>query len=102
MFRGGRLDLLKSLSGLPYQERLKELGLPSLEYRRLRADGIRVFKIINQKDTVNINTFCTFAQYIGGTRDHSRKLFKKRSRLNVRANVFSNRVVEVWNSCLNV
>ena len=37
--------LVKALSGLTYQERLLELGLPSLEYRRLRADVIEVYKI---------------------------------------------------------
>ena len=32
------------------------------------------------------------------TRSHSLKLFKRRSRLHIRANSFSNRVVDVWNS----
>ena len=89
--------LVKALSGLTYQERLLELGLPSLEYRRLRADVIEVYKIINQIDKINIDKFFTFAQN-AGTRGHSRKLYKKRSRLNVRANTFSNRVVDVWNN----
>ena len=31
------------------------------------------------------------------TRGNSLKLFKKRSRTNIRANVFSNRVVNAWN-----
>ena len=35
---------------LPYNERLKKLGIPSLEYRRLRADVIEVHKIVNQID----------------------------------------------------
>ena len=89
--------LVKALSGLTYQERLLELGLPSLEYRRLRADVIEVYKIINQIDKINIDKFFTFTQN-AGNRGHSRKLYKKRSRLNVRANTFSNRVVDVWNS----
>ena len=67
--------LVKALSGLTYQERLLELGLPSLEYRRLRADVIEVYKIINQIDKINIDKFFTFAQNTG-TRGHSRKLYK--------------------------
>ena len=75
---------------MTYQERLQELGSPSLEYRRLRADAIEVFKI-NRLDIVNIEEIYTFAQY-AGTRGHSHKLLKRRSRLNVRVHVFSNRV----------
>ena len=61
--------LVKALSGLTYQERLLELGLPSLEYRRLRADVIEVYKIIHQIDKINIDKFFTFAQN-AGTRGH--------------------------------
>ena len=32
------------------------------------------------------------------TRGHKYKLFKRRSRLNIRKNVFSNRVVDTWNN----
>ena len=65
--------LVKALSGLTYKERLLEIGLPSLEYRRLRAEMIEVYKIINQIDKINIDKFFTFAQNTG-TREHSRKL----------------------------
>ena len=37
----------------------KKLGLPSLEYRRLRSDVIEVYKILNQLDRVSINKFFT-------------------------------------------
>ena len=67
--------LVKALSGLTYQERLLELGLQSLEYRRLRADVIEVYKIINQIDKINIDKFFTFAQN-AGTRGHSRNYTK--------------------------
>ena len=78
--------LVKSLyvSGMTYQERLQELGSPSLEYRRLRADVIEVFKIINRIHIVNIKKVYTPAQCTD-TRGHTDKLFKRRSRLNARS-----------------
>ena len=39
--------LVSSIINLTYQGRLKCLGLPSLEYKRKRADLIEVFKIMN-------------------------------------------------------
>ena len=67
--------LVNSLKGLPYEERLKRLGLPSLEYRRLRADVIEVYKIINQIDRVSINKFFIIADETT-TSGNSLKLYK--------------------------
>ena len=39
--------LLKCLKHLSYEDRLKTLGLPSLEYRRERFDMIQVYKIMH-------------------------------------------------------
>ena len=78
---------------------MKTLGLPTLEYRRLRADVIQVYKILNQIDRVDIDKFFTMSELL--TRGNSLKIFKPRSRLKVRSSVFSNRVVDVWNSLPN-
>ena len=91
--------LVNSLSGRTYEDRLKTLGLPTLEYRRLRADVIQVYKILNQVDRVDIDKFFTMSEL--STRGNSLKIFKPRSRLKVRSSVFSNRVVDVWNSLPN-
>ena len=88
--------MVNCLKHLPYNERLKKLGIPSLEYRRLRADVIEVYKIVNQIDRIPTDKFFTINDEIS-TRSNGLKLFKKWSRLNVRANVFSNRVVNAWN-----
>ena len=45
--------LVKRISHLPYSERLRSLGLPSLEYRRERADDVEVYKIMNQTDDID-------------------------------------------------
>lgn len=89
--------LVKSIQHLSYPERLRSLGLPSLEYRRDRADLIQVYKILHDIDKVDKDKLFTRSTYTS-TRGHSLKLFKKRFRLQIRANFFSNRVVENWNS----
>ena len=89
--------LVSSISHLPYSERLRALGLPSLEYRRARADIIQVYTILHDIEKVYENKLFTLSEYTS-TRGHSFKLFKLRSRLKIRANSFSNRVVDTWNS----
>ena len=86
-----------SIKHLSYQERLKKLGLPSLEYRRERADLIEVYKIMNNIDQVEKDTFFKFPNY-ASTRGHQFKLAKKQHRLKVRSNSFSLRVIDSWNS----
>ena len=58
---------------------------------------IQVYKIMHGIDKVDKDKFFTVNRY-SATRGHSLKLFKKRSRLLFRANSFSNRVVDSWNS----
>lgn len=47
--------MVKSISHLTYSERLKEICLPTLEFRRTRADIIEVYKILNKIDIVYPN-----------------------------------------------
>ena len=91
--------LVSSLLGLTYENRLRALGIPTLEYRRLRADVVEVYKILHQIDRIDPNKFLTMSNL--PKRGNSLKIFKRRSRLKVRASVFSNRVVDVWNSLHN-
>ncbi len=45
--------MLIMYSNKPYQDRLRILGLPSLEYRRERADMIQVYKILHGIDKLD-------------------------------------------------
>ena len=36
--------MIPGMKDLAYEERLRQIGLPSLDYRRLRGDAIEVFK----------------------------------------------------------
>ena len=78
-----------------YEERLKELKLFSMEYRRKRGDMIQVYKILNEMDRIDSSIF-TMGQ--SKTRGHSKKLFKTRSTKDVRKYAFSQRVIDQWNS----
>ena len=68
--------LVKCLKHLSYKDRLKTLGLPSLEYRRERSDMIQVYKIMHGIDKVDKDKFFTVNRY-SATRGHSLKLLKK-------------------------
>ena len=92
------IRLVNCLKHMDYSERLKALGLPTLEYRRERADMVEVYKILHDIDKVDKSKPFTLSSYTS-TRGHTLKLSKRRSRrLSIRTGMFSNRVVEVWNS----
>jgi len=63
---------------LPFLRRLQHLKLWTLEERRVRADLIKVYKIIHRISSVSIDTFFKYNNY-GVTRDHLLKLMKKRA-----------------------
>jgi len=53
----GRHRMLPDLKNMSYPERLKILGLTTLEYRRLRGDLIEVFKIVKGFHNIDRNIF---------------------------------------------
>ena len=85
------------LRDLPYEDRLRVLGLTSLELRRIRGDLLQVFKIVNGFDGLSFDSFFEFSN-VTSTRGHRFKLKSKRCRLDVRKYFFSQRVVNEWNS----
>ena len=46
-------ELIPGLRDLRYEERQKECGLTTLETRRVRADQIEVFKILNGYENID-------------------------------------------------
>jgi len=51
------IRLVKGYRKFSYEERLRKLGLTTLQTRRLRGDLIETFKIITDKEQVNRETF---------------------------------------------
>jgi len=86
--------LVKGFKKLPYEDRLKQLGICSLEKRRLRGDMIEVYKILNEKERVDKAKFFQPALDTHGLRGHSQKLFKPRCRTTARKSFFSNRIID--------
>ena len=84
--------LVKCLKQLSYEDRLKTLGLPSLEYRRERSDMIQVYKIMHGIDKVDKDKFFTVNRY-SAMRGYSLKFFKKRSQTSLSALYVDSRTV---------
>ena len=89
--------MVHSIRHLNYSDRMRELGLPSLQYRRTRADLIEVFKILNGIDNCDKSQLF-HTQPLQRTRGHSQKLFKRQFRLDLRKHFYSQRVIDDWNN----
>jgi len=85
---------MKSLS---YNRRLLQLGLPSLELRRLHLDLVFCYKVVFGLVSINLDDFFDIRS-VSGTRGHPFKLFKSRCSSNIRSNLFAERVISIWNS----
>jgi len=72
------------------EQRLKALGLYSLQRRRLRGDLIETYKILTGKEKIKSDKLFQKATTTK-LREHSLKLYKKSSRLELRKNSASGR-----------
>ena len=82
---------------LSYEERMKLLKLPSLEFRRLRGDLIEVFKIChNLYDPITTKSLLTINN--SNTRSHNYKLVKPRVNSSQFMIFLTNRIINLWNN----
>ena len=77
-------EIILLLKGLSYEERLRKLCIPTLEYRRRRADLIQVYRLFSGIDRMDANVFFSLhnedeaGSVRAETRGHPRKLSKNR------------------------
>ena len=93
--------MVSGLTGTTYKERLEEIGLMSLETRRIRFDMIETFKMLNSFSDVDYtNWFNLIPPTARQTRSNIGYMNLERSfaRTQVRENFFSVRVPPIWNS----
>jgi hypothetical protein len=88
--------MVPELKGLDYEDRLRRLKLPSLQYRRARGDMIEAYKHLQGHYTTNQSLLELHGP--STTRGHNLKLKKKYARTSLRRHFFSNRIVDLWNS----
>ena len=83
--------LVPQLTELSYPERLRELNLTTLYYRRKRTDMIQVYRIVHNVDKIDYDLF--FIKNDNGTRGHDEKLDKPRANTKIRQNSISHRII---------
>lgn len=91
--------IVPGLAKLSYEDRLRRMDLPSLEYRRQRGDMIETYKYLHGKYSSDVASLLLRQDPTGvNTRGHCLKLQKRDCHSNNRQHYYSYRVVNLWNS----
>ena len=88
--------LVPSVKHLSYEDRLRVLGLPTLLYRRERADILQLFKILHNYEQVDSLNSLQPSSYTS-TRGHQHKLSKVQTNSRYGQNRFCWKIVNPWN-----
>jgi len=88
--------MIRRMEHLSYEERLRALGLFSLEKRRLRRDLVAAFQYLKRAYRKNGENVFSKGCY-DRTRGNGFKLREGRFRLDTRKKLFIMRVVKHWN-----
>ena len=88
---------IDAYENLDYDTRLRQLGLFSLEGRRLRADLIKLWKAFHPVVDVELTTLFDFPR-VNVTRGHEYKIAMPVCRTDIRKRYLNARRVALWNS----
>ena len=90
----GATKLIPELRNLKYEDRLRQLNIPTIAYRHLRGDMINVYKYATNKYKTHLLNFDTNST----TRSNGFKLNTQRCNTTKYQKSFTNRVTAPWNS----
>ncbi len=87
---------MPGLRDLIYEERLKKLQLPTLTERRERGDMIMLYKCVEGMEKIDVKEYVIPSK--SSLRGHSKKLYKKRLKKDVKKYSFPDRAIDKWNA----
>ena len=94
--------MISGLQATSYAGRLAELGMLSLQQRRILSDMVQVYKIVHGFDRVDKSTWFDLAgdsdARLTRTTSDPLNILPRHARNEVRRNFFSIRVVNTWNN----
>ena len=95
------VKLVTGLTGNSYEEKCKELGLETLEQRRVKQDILQAYKILNGVDKVDPDRLFNLTGPVSGrltrfTADPN-NILEDRSRLEIRKHSYAVRTASQWN-----
>ena len=96
------INMISGLTGKTYTEKLKEVGLWSLEDRRIRYDMVETYKILHGVTKVNKTTWFTpinqQSQHLTRLSSDHLNLSAPAAKLEIRRNFYSCRIIKQWNA----
>ena len=88
--------LVPGLANLSYPDRLRQLNMPTLAYRRLRGDMIQTYKLLNGGYDGSLPNILQTSTT--GLRGNKKKLYMKGPNKDIGLFSFTTRVCRLWNS----